>query len=81
MTSEGFILENKNRKAVFQELASGETDPERIAKKHHLIERVVDQVLEDLAGEDLITGDDAEGYELTDEGESLARELKNQERL
>lgn len=80
MTNEGFILENKNRKAVFQELASGETDPERIAKKHHLIERVVDQVLEDLVGEDLVT-QGADGYELTDEGESLARELKNQERI
>lgn len=80
MTNEGFILENKNRKAVFQELASGETDPERIAKKHHLIERVVDQVLDDLVEEELAE-EDGGGYELTDEGESLARELKNQEQI
>lgn len=80
MTNEGFILENKNRKAVFQELASGETDPERIAKKHHLIERVVDQVLDDLVDEELVEQDGG-GYELTDEGESLARELKNQEQI
>lgn len=80
MTNEGFILENKNRKAVFQELASGETDAERIAKKHHLIERVVEQVLEDLVDEELAE-QGGDGYELTDEGESLARELKNQERI
>jgi predicted transcriptional regulator len=44
---EGFILSNKYRKAVFGELASGETDIKRIAKKHHIFLKIVERVMEE----------------------------------
>ena len=44
---EGFILSNKFRRAVFAELVSGETDIERIAKKHHIIRNVAIRIADD----------------------------------
>ena len=71
---EGFILSNKFRRAVFDELASGETDVERIAKKHHLVRRVVERVIDEF-----ITGDLLEKkghrYALTEKGQKLVATL------
>lgn len=78
MGHEGFIVSDKNRKAVFQELASGESDPERIAKKHHLIGRVVERVMGEFREEGLVE-DGEDGVVLTDEGERVAGELKKQD--
>jgi predicted transcriptional regulator len=44
---EGYILSNKYRRAIFDELASGETNIDRIAKKHHIVRPVARKVAED----------------------------------
>jgi len=41
---EGYILSNKYRRAIFDELASGESDIRRIAKKHRIVSSIVDKV-------------------------------------
>jgi len=68
---EGFILSNKFRRAIFDELVSGETNIKRIAKKHHIIHMVAQKV-----ANDFITGGIVEKkgntYHLTKEGEKLA---------
>lgn len=80
MTNEGFILSNKNRQAVLLELAAGESDAHRIAKKHHLIPRAVDQAVDDLQGEGLVATE-GDGLALTEEGVRLAGGLKKTEHL
>lgn len=74
--NDAFIESDKFRKAVFTEISAGESDPERIAKKHHLIKRAVDRAVGDLEEHDLIE-DGGDGYELTDKGERYAAERKN----
>lgn len=74
--NDAFIESDKFRKAVFTEIVAGESDPERIAKKHHLIQRAVDRAVDDLVGHDLIEETD-DGYVLTDKGDRYAAERKN----
>ena len=45
---EGYILSNKFRVAVFEGIATGETDISRIAKKHRIIPNVAKKIAEDL---------------------------------
>lgn len=44
---EGFILSNKYRRAIFDELAAGEINIRRIAKKHRIIQTVAQRVVDD----------------------------------
>jgi len=44
---EGYILSNKYRRMVFDELAAGETSVEHISKKHHIIRMVVERVMDE----------------------------------
>ena len=44
---EGYIFSNKYRRAVFEELASGEKNIYRIAKKHRIIKTVALRVVDD----------------------------------
>jgi Mn-dependent DtxR family transcriptional regulator len=73
------VESHKFRRVVWQELVSGESDPERIAKKQHLVQRAVEKALDDLEEEGLVTADDGE-YELTDEGEAYEADRKQRER-
>lgn len=77
--NDAFVESDKFRKAVFTEIAAGESDPARIAKKHHLIERAVDRAVEDLVDHDLIEADGEDGYQLTDEGERYAEDRKRRD--
>ena len=47
---EGYILSNKYRKAIIDEISSGEIDILRISKKHHIIpvitKRIVNEFIE-----------------------------------
>ena len=43
----GYILSNKYRKAIFDELVAGETDINRIAKKHRIILKIAHRVVDD----------------------------------
>lgn len=74
--NDAFVESDKFRKAVFTEMAAGESDPERIAKKHHLIQPAVNRAVDDLEDHGLIEETD-DGYELTDKGERYAAERKN----
>ena len=72
---EGFILSNKFRRAIFDGLASGETDIDRIAKKYRIIRNVARRV-----ADDFITGGILEKkgnkYILTKEGEKIAANIR-----
>ena len=72
---EGFILSNKFRRAVFAELVSGETDIERIAKKHHIIRNVAIRIADDFIREEIIEKK-GNRYFLTNDGEKLAAHIK-----
>ena len=72
---EGFILSNKFRRAVFAELVSGETDIERIAKKHHIIRNVAIRIADDFIREEIIEKK-GNRYFLTNDGEKLAANIR-----
>jgi predicted transcriptional regulator len=72
---EGFILSNKFRRAVFAELVSGETDIERIAKKHHIIRNVAMRIADDFIREEIIEKK-GNRYFLTNDGEKLAANIR-----
>lgn len=72
---EGFILSNKFRRAIFDELASGETDINRIAKKHRMIRRVVTRVADDFIKGGILEKKGGR-YILTEEGEKLATSIR-----
>lgn len=68
---EGFILSNKFRKIIFEEFASGETDIIRIAKKNHIIKKVVIKITSEFIKGNIVERK-GNGYVLTKEGEKLA---------
>jgi len=45
---EGYILSNKFRVAVFEGIATGESNIDRIAKKHRIIPNVAKKIAQDL---------------------------------
>ncbi len=67
---EGFILANKFRRVIFDELVAGEADIRRIAKKNRIIPRVAQRVIDEF-----VTGGIVEKkgntYVFTDEGNKL----------
>jgi predicted transcriptional regulator len=71
---EGFILANKFRRVIFDELASGETNLIRIAKKNRIIPRVAQRIMDEF-----VTGGIVEKkgnqYVFTDEGKKLVDEI------
>ncbi|MCD6331490.1 MAG: hypothetical protein J7L80_04745 [Thermoplasmata archaeon] len=71
---EGFIISNKIRKVVFIEIASGEGNLKRIAKKHHLMEQAVKNAAEELKAHKLI--EEKDGYKLTEYGMKIFGKLK-----
>ncbi len=77
---EGFIISNKIRKAVFIEIAAGEKSITRISKKHHLIEHVVKNAIEELKRHGIIE-EKNDGYVLTDYGKKLYGKLKGKDAL
>ena len=72
---EGFILSNKHRKAVFQEIAAGESSAKTIAKKHHLHQTMVENAVNDLQEIGLVTGDDTT-LALSEQGVKVFADLK-----
>ena len=72
---EGFILSNKFRRAIFDELVSGETDIDRIAKKHHIIRNVARRVADDFISGGILEKK-GNRYSLTKEGEKLAVNIR-----
>ena len=77
---EGFILSNKHRKAVFQEIATGEISAKTIAKKHHLHHTMVENAVRDLREIELVTGHD-NNLVLTSQGTKVFADLKSADAL
>ncbi len=71
---EGFILANKFRRVIFDELISGEVDILRIAKKNRIIPRVAQRIIDEF-----VTGGIVEKkgniYVFTDEGKKLVETI------
>ena len=76
MIDEGYIISNKYRRAIFDELASGETNPIRITKKHRIIPRITQRILDDFEQNDIIKKD-GRGYQLTEKGNKLKQTMGN----
>jgi len=72
---EGYILSNKYRRAIFDELASGESDTKRIAKKHRIVLPVVDKIIDDFVKNGILLKKDNR-YIFTEEGEKLAENIR-----
>ncbi len=72
---EGFILSNKFRRTIFDGLASGETDIDRIAKKHRIIHNVVRKVADDFISGGILEKK-GNKYILTKEGEKIAANIR-----
>ena len=72
---EGYILSNKFRRTIFDGLASGETDINRIAKKHRIILNVAKRVADDFINGGILEKKGSK-YILTKEGEKLAENIR-----
>ena len=72
---EGYILSNKFRRAIFDGLMSGETDIDRIAKKHRIIKSVARKIADDFIKGELLEKK-GNKYLLTKEGEKIADNIK-----
>ena len=67
---EGFILSNKYRRAIFDELASGETNIYRIAKKHRIFKTIAERVINDFLEGGIVEKKNNQ-YIFTKEGQKL----------
>jgi predicted transcriptional regulator len=76
----GFIVSDKTRRALFVELAAGETAFDRIVKKHRLLKPAATRALADLEDRGLVEAADG-AVSLTALGEDASRELKRQDVL
>jgi len=72
---EGYILSNKYRRAIFDELASGESDVRRIAKKHHIVLPVVNKVIDDFMRGGVLLKKGSK-YVFTEDGEKLVKSIR-----
>ena len=74
MVDEGYILANKFRRAIFDELVSGEHDIRYIAKKLHIVPRIAQKIMDDLETNELVTKQGA-FYTFTEKGQKLVDEM------
>jgi len=72
---EGYILSNKFRRAIFDGIASGEDNIDRIAKKHRIIRNVAIRVADDFINGGILEKK-GNRYILTKEGEKLAANIR-----
>ena len=72
---EGYILSNKFRRTIFDGLASGETDINRIIKKHRIIPNVAKRVIDDFISGGILEKK-GNRYHLTEEGKKLASTIR-----
>ena len=71
---EGYILSNKFRRVIFDEIATGENNIMHIAKKHRIIKTVALRVADDFIKGGIVEKKDNK-YVLTEEGEKLSQKL------
>jgi predicted transcriptional regulator len=71
---EGFILANKFRRVIFDELVAGENDIRRIAKKNRMIPRVAQRIIDEFVYAGIVEKK-GNTYIFTDEGEKLVETI------
>jgi predicted transcriptional regulator len=71
---EGYILANKFRRVIFDELVAGETDLLRIAKKNRIIPRVAQRTMDEFIAGGIVEKQGTR-YVFTDEGKKLAETI------
>jgi predicted transcriptional regulator len=71
---EGFILANKFRRVIFDELVAGETDIRRIAKKNRIIPRVAQRIMDEFIAGGIVEKK-GNAYLFTDEGKKLVETI------
>ncbi len=71
---EGYILSNKFRVTVFEGIATGESNIDRIAKKYRIIPNVAKKIAEDLVRTGYLEKKDNK-YILTRDGERIASKI------
>ena len=71
---EGFILSNRFRRVIFDGIVSGETNIDRIAKKHRIVPRVALKVVNDLINGGVLEKK-GNRYILTKDGKKLAAKI------
>jgi predicted transcriptional regulator len=72
---EGYILSNKFRRAIFDALASGETNINMISKKYRIIPNVTKKIIDDFISGGILEKNGSR-YVLTKEGEKLANIIR-----
>jgi predicted transcriptional regulator len=68
---EGYILANKFRRVIFDELVAGESDLRRIAKKNRIIPRVAQRTMDEFVAGGIVEKQ-GNRYVFTEEGKKLA---------
>ena len=71
---EGFILANKFRRVIFDELVAGETDIYRISKKNRIIPRVAQRIMDEFIAGGIVEKK-GNAYVFTDEGKKLVETI------
>ncbi len=71
---EGFILANKFRRVIFDELVAGETDLVRIAKKNRIIPRVAQRIIDEFIAGGIVEKK-GNRFVFTDEGKKLVQTI------
>ncbi len=71
---EGYILSNRFRRIIFDELVSGENDIRRITKKNRMIPSVAQRVIDEFVSGGIVEKKGMR-YTFTDEGKKLAQTI------
>ena len=71
---EGFILSNKFRRLIFDELVAGEADIRRIAKKNRIIPLVAQRVIDEFVTGGIVVKK-GNSYVFSDEGNKLVERI------
>lgn len=74
---EGFVLSNKFRKVIIDELAIGDADAETISKKHHIPISAIEKAINDLKKIGLVK-ENKDRYSLTKQGRKVVEKLRRQ---
>ena len=74
MVEEGYILSNKYRIMIFDELNAGETNINYIAKKHRIVPRIALKVITDFQEKGIVK-QKGNHYVFTPEGKKLAETI------
>jgi len=72
---EGYILSNKYRRVIFDSLALGETNLNMIIKKHRIVPRVAEKIIDDFISGGIIEKKGLK-YILTNEGKKLSESIR-----